>query len=814
MDNLIDIEMSLEDESLGLGIKRYHAQREKDETKVRPGQRLLVESLQPLSKAVKEWIENTRGKNVSRNLALAYVLEEVESPDTIAYITSKAVINGMARRSSLATVARGIAAQLEDAINFDKLKEEEPGLHKQLMSKIAKSSDAGYRHGVMRKQLKFAALVCVKWGTSERLRLGLHLIDIMQKTVTLNGNLLFTMSKPVGAGKDSTLIVPTPSTFEWLKGSHAHCEMLSPVFMPMVVPPKPWVTPIKGGYLHHKLQRPLVKAKGRSGYMEELHNTEMPEVYSSVNALQETPWAINTAVMAVMEQVWDEGSTLGGLPSSQLQEIPARCHEDATKEQVKERNGRAARVYEENIKQESKRLAQSAKLSIAKRFSEYESIYFVHTLDWRGRAYPSASYVNPQSDDAGKSLLRFANGCPLGDNGAYWLAVHGANSYGVDKCSFDERVQWVLDHEAQILEAALNPLDGSRFWAIDAEGKTTDSPYVFLAFCFEWAGYVMGGRRPEYVSYLPVAFDGSCNGLQNYSMMLRDEVGGAATNLVPSGTPSDIYTQVANAAQDIVNQHIQEGIVEAQAWVGKVVRKISKQPTMTMPYGASQFGYREQILTAIKKATQDAAGLPYLGEADPYKAAGYLAKVIGPAIAQVVVKASEAMGWLRECATLAAQEKLPVRWTAPSGFPVLQDYRETIGEVFKATVSGTRIELTLTRDGDELSKRKQSQGIAPNFIHSCDAAHMMRTVNGCLSVGITSFAMVHDSYGTHAGNAEVLSYELRRAFVEQYSGDILERFRGDLMAQLSPDLQVKLPPVPSKGTLDPAAVMHSEYFFA
>jgi DNA-directed RNA polymerase len=44
----------------------------------------------------------------------------------------------------------------------------------------------------------------------------------------------------------------------------------------------------------------------------------------------------------------------------------------------------------------------------------------------------------------------------------------------------------------------------------------------------------MSGRSEEFVSHLPVAFDGSCNGLQNYSMMLRDEVGGAATNLVPS----------------------------------------------------------------------------------------------------------------------------------------------------------------------------------------------------------------------------------------------------------------------------------------
>ena len=45
----------------------------------------------------------------------------------------------------------------------------------------------------------------------------------------------------------------------------------------------------------------------------------------------------------------------------------------------------------------------------------------------------------------------------------------------------------------------------------------------------------------SFVSHLPIAMDGSCNGLQLFSLMLRDPVGGTAVNLLPADTPQDIY---------------------------------------------------------------------------------------------------------------------------------------------------------------------------------------------------------------------------------------------------------------------------------
>ena len=40
---------------------------------------------------------------------------------------------------------------------------------------------------------------------------------------------------------------------------------------------------------------------------------------------------------------------------------------------------------------------------------------------------------------------------------------------------------------------------------------------------------------------LPVHMDGSCNGLQHYAALGRDEAGGRAVNLLPSDAPQDVY---------------------------------------------------------------------------------------------------------------------------------------------------------------------------------------------------------------------------------------------------------------------------------
>ncbi|MBI4595002.1 MAG: hypothetical protein HY730_01320 [Candidatus Tectomicrobia bacterium] len=180
-----------------------------------------------------------------------------------------------------------------------------------------------------------------------------------------------------------------------------------------------------------------------------------------------------------------------------------------------------------------------------KLFSE-DHFFFPHQLDYRGRAYPIPPILNPQSDDLGRALLVFADGKLLGNKGADWLAVHLANMFGYDKASFDDRVKWVHDNQDKILEFVAQPEKISQIWG-DAR---IDKPWCFLAACLEWKGYLKKGK--SYKSHLPIAMDGTCNGLQHLSAMGHDPVGSRYTNLVPGSKPEDIYQEVANRLKELV----------------------------------------------------------------------------------------------------------------------------------------------------------------------------------------------------------------------------------------------------------------------
>lgn len=60
-----------------------------------------------------------------------------------------------------------------------------------------------------------------------------------------------------------------------------------------------------------------------------------------------------------------------------------------------------------------------------------------------------------------------------------------------------------------------------------------EDPFQFLGACFELRKALRAPRHEEYASHLPVHQDGSCNGLQHYAALARDEQGGIAVNLVP-----------------------------------------------------------------------------------------------------------------------------------------------------------------------------------------------------------------------------------------------------------------------------------------
>lgn len=171
------------------------------------------------------------------------------------------------------------------------------------------------------------------------------------------------------------------------------------------------------------------------------------------------------------------------------------------------------------------------------------------------------------------------------------------------------------------------------------------------------------------------------------------------------------------------------------------------------------------------------------------------------------------MDWLQKAASVAAKEGLPVNWTTPSGFRVQQAYRVASSKRIDLTFEKVMIKLTLREEEEKIDSRKQASSISPNWVHSLDASHMMLTINACGGQGMRSFSMIHDSYGTHAGNASILASALREQFVAMYSNhDVMEELAADLRLILSEDAE--LPEMPEHGSLDLSKVLESPFFFA
>lgn len=812
---LLERQLRLESEATELGAERYRKARPmpwrgedqptaEEEANLPPGRQLLKLVVGKLTSHIEDVLETAASGAAGRGVKALPFLNLMRA-EQVAYITARHGVNSCTRHVSMANLARQVAEALRDHLNYDAIKKNEPAYFQSLMkaNKKAGNYSKTWRTKV-RRAMKAVEKLLVTWSVNDAIQIGTKCLEMLVDAVPD----LFTIEREPNpkTGRQELVLRPTQKLVEWLESQHARCELLNPIHMPMVVEPKPWTSPFSGGYLVNKSW--MVKGVTKD-YMEMLATHPMPAVYDALNAIQSTRWQINGPVLAVARDVWQAGSSLGDLPRRDDLPLPPRPDDiDFNPDALADWKRKAAAVYEENARMKSKRIAMSQVLWSAEKFVDEASIYYPHNLDFRGRVYPMPTGgPSPQGDDIQKALLRFAEGKPLGEDGVDWLAIHIANLFGIDKVSFEERIAWVHEHDALLVDSGEQPLDGARLWA------QADSPYCALAACMEWAGYRREG--PGFVSHLPIALDGSNSGLQHFSAMLRDPQGAACVNLVPMGKPADIYSQVAARVQRDADSTEDEA---GKAWAnGKVIRRIAKRPVMTYCYSATRYGMQEMILQELTKLDLELRTQgkpPHLGGYSNYDAAAWLSHRMFSAIGEVVSAASEAMWWIKQCAQILAGEGKPMRWTSPIGFPVLQDYRTKGSKLIQVFINGQRVEFRDEFSTTQIDTRGQVSAVAPNFVHSCDASHLMRVALAAWHEGIHSLAVIHDSFGTHACDTARLSLILRQTMVEQYTPNVLEGLRDEVRRQLPASVAKDVPQAPRQGSLDLSALEESFYAFA
>lgn len=769
------------------------------------GIQLTKRAVAPLADAIRAFCTDalTHGK-AGRLSIVAKVLVGVDA-NLAAYLTTRYALGYATRQDSraLQACARALGRGIDLELRAARFERDHAALYNSIVNTARDRGLSDVRIGeAVRKAERAFDLDLEGWTNEQQLQVGAKLLELCAEALDI-----ITITHVKERKRQSYRIDLGPGVEDWFKRYNGAASAARPVTLPTIEPPVPWVAPVGGGYI--TLRNYQLVTRVRPWQREALDKADLSKVYTALNALQDTRWAINPRVLAVMQQAWDSGAMLDCLPRVEDQPLPGRRDDwhllDTRAKKAWKRQVSA--IHRGNAVARADRVQFARRLQLAHDFAAYPAIYFPHRLDFRGRAYPVCELINPQGADDAKALLHFADGVQLGPRGEYWLAVHGANTFGYDKVPFSDRYIWAWDNLRTIMDVAADPL-ANRWWT------EADKPWQFLAWCFEWADAVKSGDPHTYASHLPVALDGSCNGIQHYSAMLRDPVAGAAVNLVPSDTPQDIYEAVADAVTgQLVQWDNEETDWVAATWLALGIdRKLTKRAVMVLPYG----GTFRSCLDYVSEAVDERLA----GQENPFgpdlsKAKGLLAGCVWRAMGDVIVSSRQAMTWVQQIARTLAADNMHLRWTAPTGFPVVQAYFDTEIRRIKTRFHGQTMQFRDVAETDKINPRQQALASAPNFVHSHDAAALMLTIGACVSQNITSFAMVHDSYGTHAGHTEALAQTLRDTFVEMYKEhDPLADLYHQALADLGNERGAALPVPPTKGDLDLDLVRTSPYFFA
>lgn len=767
--------------------------------------------------SLEKWYEEKLSGKVGRRSRVAVMLKEFGDTPTVAYIFTKHLINSTLtlqtrdknKAARQTRVALATTQAIHDELRMRYFEDNRKALLKRIVQDFQQRDlPRRRRRELMIKQFNTQQLEwqAVGWGQSERLQLGIQLLDIFkQSTGMIEDHVVWENKKSINC------IGFTQEAIDILRDKMDKAADLFTIYYPTVVPPKEWSNEalIGGGYYSNNVTPYRFVKNAKVKYLSELENRDMSKVIDPINAMQNTGWRINTEMLEVLDFIYSNSIDVKGLPPADPKSVPeAPYNIDDNEDVAAEYRKDCYMVHDANRRAISKRISVLRTVSLARKFSQYEEFFFPYDVDSRGRAYPKVPFLNPQGTDYVKGLLEFSEGKPINTPAQEaYLAIAVANAWGQDKLALQDRVQWVEDNEVMLQEVANNPMRDRRW--LDA-----DEPFMALRGAMEWAGLCQQGEG--YISHMPVHFDATCSGLQHFSALLRDAEGGFYVNLTGDDTRQDIYGEVARKATDSIRLEVDTSDFAKIALEIGITRSLCKRPVMIVPYAGTFSSCMEYVNAYYKELIEDGEDLPLTLSEIRKTLTPYVAKHIWAAIASTVIAAREAMDWITHTARLASKgQDAPIQWTTPDGFIIQQAKYEAKGTKIDTYLDGgRRIRSTVVNETQTLDTRKMSQSLSPNYIHSLDACHMRMAICRAMEIGGMSFAMIHDSFGVHAADMEVFVQEcIKPAFVQMYEkGNNLELFKDELTVNITDTCSIK--ELPLSGDLDIYEVLDSQFFFS
>jgi len=765
--------------------KRLEVEKETD-TSV--GRLLVKHTVGLLREHLDPWLDHAV-KSPGRRHSAVDVFSLIDDPDLLAVLIIRAILDGVSQPRPMTNLALRVGTAIEQEARMREVKTTHPEMYKTLR-KMMYSNRCEDRQAkwVLSGLKELRGITIPRLPSDTRLRAGLVALDLFVQSTGL-----VEVTKEKRGKKLVRLVSGSDALVTWLSKAHEAHELLRPLLPPMTSPPVDWTALDAGGY--KSLPLTLIK-KARQKIYDDM---KAPAVYSATNILQATPFTINEKVLEVMTECWERSLELGGLPTAELMPFPNKPLDIDTNPEARKEYGRQASwVRSYNNGQKSRRLHIAQLLSLANEYSGYD-IWMPVTLDFRGRMYSTPGVLNPMSSSFAKSLLQFSKGMPMqtdAEDGEEAFRLHGANAWGLSRWDIESRIQWTHANQEEIVACAKDPFS-FQFW------MRGEKPWEFLAWAFEFADFLKVGRG--FLNHLPISVDCSNNGCQIWSLLLRDEKTAEATNVLAGDSPQDLYQLVADAVISALDgDHSEFGLIWRNS--GLVDRSLVKTATMIIPYSATLQGMGEAVHTSMLSKAGDSPLPPWSNR----RAAYYMAGLIREAAYDIIPAVLKGMTWMRDVTGICADNSIPLEWTLPTGFRVVNDYRKPRYKSVQTWMGEAYTTSTIASPSRQLAKGRCRQTVTANFTHSCDAAVLHNTIVKAHDCGVSSFAVVHDSFGTHALKVDTLQRSLRSSVAQLFSHDLLNDIREQAMSLL-PD-KVEVPSPPLVGDLDVSCVTNSTYF--
>jgi DNA-directed RNA polymerase len=777
----INEQVELERESIRQGLKKLQENTRRLEEKSYASASVYgISSIDALMGPLVEKIKDTNSRIHERKNGVAFkeisqFLADVEPLAAAAIalkLTFDKVFGYRDKSNQLVRVTEAIGHAVESECQMRFYEREAPGLLEVLKKNYwHRSCGTQQKVVIIRTLMNRHDIEWKTWGSANRVKLGGWLLDcIMQVSGWFEKEIRMEGRNRVN------YVVPTPEYLAIKDQVMADAELFAPLAWPMLIEPNDWSPGRAGGYLLNEVMRghEMVR-RGNQG------SVQGERIFSFLNHLQKVAYRINPFIYGVAKELQERGVKVGKfIPIVDLPLPPKPADIADNYDSRKDYRRRAAEVRNTNAHSFRASCRTRMTMETAAIFHNKERFFIPWSCDYRGRAYPIPAFLTPQDTDFGKSMIRFADESYMTPEAEDWLAFQVATTFGLDKSTMQERLEWTRSNHELISQVAMDPLSNLPQW----EG--VEEPWQFLAACEEYNACVIQCTRQ--FTGLMVATDATCSGLQILAGLARDKNTAKLVNVLPTDTPQDAYKVVAEAATPHCPESIQP----------HMDRKVVKRVVMTVPYNAKPYSNRGYIRDALKEKGVEISKEDLTATVKAVRNAMY-----NPDDGTGVVPGPMAvMDWIeKEVAALIKRGVTEIEWVTPSGFVVHQKLMKRQVERIQLQLLGKCELRVATEDTDEVDINRHKAATAPNLIHSLDAS-LLHLAFARFSA---PFSVIHDSVLCRATDMSVLSTVVRETYLHLFAEhDYLRDWAKQIGALHEP---------PIIGDLEPSSVIDSTYFF-